>query len=124
MTAARAASAVIIGLTAGLASGILGVGGGIVMIPLLVAVLHLTQHHAHATSLAAIVLIAAAGAVRFALDGSVDMGAAALLAGGSLIGSPVGASALDRIRERPLKIAFGALGLVVAAFMFFTPGSG
>lgn len=123
MTPGRAASAIAVGLVAGLFAGLLGVGGGIVMIPLLVGVLHLTQHHSHATSLAAIVLIAAAGALRFALDGSVDWGAAGLLAAGSLIGSPLGAATLDRIKDRPLKISFGVVGLIVAILLFLFPGA-
>jgi uncharacterized protein len=93
------------------------------MIPLLVYVLHLTQHHAHATSLAAIVLIASAGALRFALDESVDWDAAALLAAGSLVGAPLGATTLDRIKDRPLKISFGIVGLVVAALLVIAPSS-
>jgi uncharacterized protein len=123
VTTARAPRAIAVGLLAGLTSGLLGVGGGIVMIPLIVVVLHLSQHHAHATSLAAIVLIAAAGALRFALDGSVDWDTAGLLAAGSLVGSPIGAATLDRIKERPLKISFGLIGLVVAVLLVFTPGS-
>lgn len=94
------------------------------MIPLLLAVVGLTQHHAHATSLAAIVLIAAAGALRFAMDGSVDLSSGALLAAGSLVGAPLGAATLDKIADRPLKIAFGVVGLVVAAFLVFAPGAG
>jgi uncharacterized membrane protein YfcA len=117
------ASAIAVGLVAGLASGLLGVGGGIVMIPLLVVVVHLTQHHAHATSLAAIVLIAASGTIRFALDGSVDWGVAGLLAAGTLIGAPFGAATLDRIKERPLKISFGITGLIVAIFLVIAPGA-
>jgi uncharacterized membrane protein YfcA len=93
------------------------------MVPLLVAVLHLTQHHAHATSLAAIVLLASAGALRFALDESVAWDAAALLAAGSLVGASFGAAILDRIKDRPLKISFGVVGLAVAALLVFVPGA-
>jgi uncharacterized protein len=117
VTIKRVAITIAIGVGAGVASGLLGVGGGIVMIPLLVALLGLSQHHAHATSLAAIVVIAAAGAVRFALDGSVDLAAAGLLAAGSLAGAPLGARTLDRIKERPLKLAFGIVSLAVAVLL-------
>ena len=87
------------------------------MIPLLVAALGFPQHRAHATSLAAIVLIAAAGAARFALDGSVDLGVAILLAVGTLAGAPLGARTLSRMNERRLKFAFGLLGLAVAVLL-------
>ncbi|HEX2236742.1 MAG TPA: sulfite exporter TauE/SafE family protein [Actinomycetota bacterium] len=104
-----------IGIAAGLLSGLLGVGGGIVMVPLLVAVVGLTQHEAHATSLAAIAPIAAVGALRFALAGSVDLGVAVLLAAGSLAGAPLGARVLRRASDNALKAAFGALMIAVAA---------
>jgi uncharacterized protein len=121
VTFGRAATSIAVGIVAGVGSGLLGVGGGFVMIPLLVAALHLTQHRAHATSLAAIVLIATAGSLRFAVDGSVDWRAAGLLALGSLVGAPLGAALLDRIKERPLKISFGIIGLVVSVVFLVTP---
>lgn len=103
-----------IGVVAGLLSGLLGVGGGIVMVPLLVLGARLSQHEAHATSLAAIVPIAAVGAVRFAAAGTIDYGAAALLALGSLIGAPLGARLMARLAEASLKMLFGALLVAVA----------
>ena len=112
--AKRTASIVAIGLGAGATSGLLGVGGGIVMVPLLVATAGFTQHKAHATSLAAIVPIAAIGATRFAVDGSVDYGAAALLAVGSLLGAPLGARIMAHSREGVLKLSFGLLTVLVA----------
>jgi uncharacterized membrane protein YfcA len=124
VTIKRATIAIAIGTAAGAASGLLGVGGGIAMIPLLVATLGFPQHRAHATSLAAIVLIAAAGATRFAVDGSLDLGAAGFLALGSLVGAPLGARALARIKERPLKLLFGLLSLAVAILLAFGTGTG
>lgn len=108
------------GLLAGLMSGLLGVGGGIVMVPLLVYAAHLSQHQAHATSLAAVIAIGAVGAATFATDGQVDLAIAALLALGSLIGAPLGASIMARTPEGPLKIAFGLLMIVVAGFLVWT----
>jgi len=103
------ATAIGVGLVAGLMSGLLGVGGGIIMVPLLVALVHLSQHQAHATSLAAIVPIGVVGALTFALDDEIDFKVAALLALGALAGAPVGARIMSRIKERPLKIMFGVL---------------
>jgi uncharacterized protein len=108
-----AAPAVGIGLVAGMLSGLLGVGGGIIMVPLLVAVLALSQHQAHATSLAAIVPIGAIGALTFGLDGEVDLEVAGLLALGALMGAPIGARIMARIQERPLRIMFGLLMIAV-----------
>ncbi len=105
------------GFVAGLMSGLLGVGGGIVMVPLLVYAVQLSQHQAHATSLAAVILIGAAGAATFATDGKVDVTIAGLLALGSLIGAPLGANVMARTPEGPLKIAFGLLMIVVAGLL-------
>jgi uncharacterized membrane protein YfcA len=108
-----AAPAAGMGLVAGILSGLLGVGGGIIIVPLLVALVHLSQHQAHATSLAAIVPIGAVGALTFALDGEVDLEVAGLLALGALVGAPFGARIMSRTEERPLKIMFGVLMIVV-----------
>lgn len=105
---------VAIGAAAGLLSGLLGVGGGVVMVPLLVSFVGLSQHEAHATSLAAIVPIAAVGALRFAAADTVDLSVAALLAAGSLVGAPLGARLMARTREGVLKLLFGAFMVVVA----------
>lgn len=115
LKAAPFLAACAIGVTAGVLSGLLGVGGGIVMVPLLVAVAGLAQHEAHATSLAAIAPIAAVGALRFTTAGSIDLGVAALLAAGSLVGAPLGALALRHASETSLKAAFGALMVAAAA---------
>jgi uncharacterized membrane protein YfcA len=103
------------GALAGLTAGLFGVGGGIVIVPPLVAFAALSQHQAHATSLAAIVPIAAVAATRFALEGSVDWSAAALLSAGTLVGAPVGAWLLTRVSAGVLNLAFGGVMLIVAA---------
>jgi uncharacterized membrane protein YfcA len=114
------APTVAIGLGAGLLSGLLGVGGGIVMVPLLVVLAGLSQHQAHATSLAAIAPIAAVGALRFAAGGTVDLAVAALLAAGSLVGAPLGARLMARTGESSLALAFGVLILAVAATLLWS----
>jgi uncharacterized protein len=108
-----------IGLVAGIMSGLLGVGGGIVMVPLLVLVARLRPQEAHATSLAAIVPIATVGAARFAIAGTIDYTVAALLGAGSLVGAPIGARLLARSGEASLKILFGALLVAVAIQMLW-----
>lgn len=103
---------ILIGLLAGVLSGLLGVGGGIVMVPMLVLI-GLTQHRSHATSLAAIVPIATVGALAFALERNVALSAAIFLALGSLLGAPLGARIMARSSEGLLKLMFGALMLAV-----------
>jgi uncharacterized membrane protein YfcA len=109
----KALIGVAIGAAAGFASGLLGIGGGLVMVPLAVALMSLSQHHAHATSLAAIVLIALGGAVAFGSAGEVDGPVAALLAAGALIGAPIGAALMARTSEARLKVAFGLFMVVI-----------
>jgi uncharacterized protein len=111
--------ALLIGVMAGVASGLLGVGGGIVMVPLLVLA-GFAQHQAHATSLAAIVPIAAVAATRFAFHGNVDYAVAALLAVGTLVGAPLGARIMARSSEGMLKVLFGCLMLAVAGLMMLS----
>jgi len=76
--------AVLIGLLAGVLAGMFGVGGGFLMVPLYISWLGLEQRKSHATSLAAIVPIALAGALGYAAQGSVDFTAAIALLAGSV----------------------------------------
>jgi hypothetical protein len=96
-----------IGLGGGLLSGLLGVGGGIVMVPLLVFWAGYAQREAHATSLGAIIPISIAGIATYGVAGEVRYGTALALAAGSVVGAPIGARLLMRIDERSLKIVFG-----------------
>jgi uncharacterized membrane protein YfcA len=109
--------AILIGLAAGFASGLLGVGGGIILVPALVGLAGLDQHGAHATSLAAIVPIAAAGAATFAFSDDIDVTAAILLSIGSLVGAQLGARLMMRTSEALLRALFGLLMLVSAIVM-------
>lgn len=104
-----------IGLSAGISSGLFGVGGGIVMVPLLTMFAGLSQHHAHATSLAAIVPIAIVAALVFVDAGEIDYPIAGLLAAGSLVGAPLGARLMARTSEGVLTVAFAILMLAVAS---------
>ncbi|MDQ3985969.1 MAG: sulfite exporter TauE/SafE family protein [Actinomycetota bacterium] len=112
-----AASTVVIGLIAGLTSGLFGVGGGVVMVPVLVALHRFDQHAAHATSLAAIVPIAAAGAAVFALSSEVDVGSAIWLSLGSILGAQLGARLMARAGGIFLRGAYGFLLLTTATVM-------
>jgi uncharacterized protein len=120
-TIARAAA---VGALAGGLSGLFGVGGGILIVPGLVLVLGMPQRRAHATSLAAIIPIAAAGWVGYALAGAVHWLAAGLLIAGSAVGAVVGTRALGRIPERGLRITFAVFLLVAAAALPFEVRAG
>lgn len=118
---------VLIGLITGLLSGGFGVGGGIILVPLLLAV-GLDRHRAHATSLASMFPIAVAGAVSFALAGDVDLRLGIAVGIGGVAGSLVGASVMHRLSTRSLSIFFGLVILGAGIRMIFSsdplPGSG
>ncbi len=118
-TAVKPWKLVLIGLAAGLLSGGFGVGGGMILVPLLVAV-GMGRHRAHATSLASIFPIAVAGAVTFALSGEVNLGLGVAVGLGGVVGSIVGASLMNRMSTRSLSIFFGLLLLAVGIRMIFS----
>ncbi len=113
-----------IGLAAGLLSGLFGVGGGIIMVPLLVAWFALDQRRASATSLLAIVPIATASAAGYALTGAVDLGAGLLLAMGGVVGGQLGTRLLPRTPIPRLQFWFGVLSIATAARLVLGGGSG
>lgn len=103
-----------IGLLVGLTSGLFGVGGGIILVPLLVLLFKTDQKKAQATSLVVVSLSAVTGATTYAFANSIDWAAAPLLIAGGLIGTWLGTSFVKKINDRWLKLAFGVLLLAVA----------
>jgi len=108
---------VLIGLLAGLFSALLGVGGGIVAVPLLILLAHFEERPAMATSLAAIGLIAFVGAVSYAFNGELKVGAAAVVGLPAAFGAVAGASLQQRLANRTLTLAFAALLAAVAVYL-------
>jgi uncharacterized membrane protein YfcA len=108
-----------IGLVGGFLSGLLGIGGGTAMVPLLVLLGGLSQRESHATSLAAMILIAAAALIVYGGAGRVDVVAAMALLLGSVIGARQGADLLSKAPEQVLKAAFGTFLLAAAALLVF-----
>jgi uncharacterized membrane protein YfcA len=106
-----------IGVVGGVLSGLLGVGGGVIMVPLLVLWAGYRQREAHAASLGAIIPISIAGIATFGAAGAVRVPEAAALAAGSIVGARVGAGMLSRIDERLLKLVFGVFLVAVAVLM-------
>ena len=108
-----------IGVAAGMLGGGLGVGGGIVMVPLLVWVA-MDRHRAHATSLAGIVFISTAGAASFGFSGQADLGIGVVVGLGGIVGSVIGASVMHRVSPRALTIVFGLVLLLAAIRMILS----
>lgn len=97
LTLRRILLVVATGVGAGFLSGLFGVGGGLVIVPALMAVLGMDQRRASATSLAAIIVTAAVGSGTYALHGEVSWVGAALLVVGALAGSQIGVWLLRRL---------------------------
>jgi uncharacterized membrane protein YfcA len=100
---------VLIGVLAGLFSALFGVGGGIVIVPLLILVAGYRERLAAGTSLAAIGITALAGTILYAFEGHVEVGHAALIGLPAAAGAVAGASLQQRVPVRTLTYGFAAL---------------
>ena len=107
--------AAVLGFVGGVLSGLFGVGGGILFVPALVLVLGLTQVHAEATSLLAILPTVIAGAWQQHRYGNVDWRAALLIGLGSIAGVEGGVQLAKALPEDVLRRLFAVFMLVVAA---------
>ena len=106
-----------IGLVAGLASGYVGVGGGFIMVPLMLAVLDIPMSLASGTSLIAIMILAIPGVIEQGLLGNIDYLAGIAIVGGSTPGALVGARLVRVVPERQLRFIFGGFLLVAAVML-------
>ncbi len=114
------ATAVGVGLAAGLLGGLFGVGGGLIIVPILVGVVKMDRRLAHGTSLAATLPIAAASLVTYLAHGNVDWPVAGFLTIGSIAGAILGTNLLRTISKRLLTIIFITTVLVTAVRLFTT----
>lgn len=115
-----ALAVLVVGLAAGFLSGLFGVGGGILIVPGLVFIARMDQRLAHGTSLAAVLPIAAASVVTYAVHDNIDWLVAALLAVGAVVGAVVGTRLLHVLPHRALSLVF-AVVLIVSAVRLFVP---
>ena len=111
-------SFIFLGILAGILSGFMGVGGGILIIPALVYIFKLTQHQAQGTSLAVLIPpIGLLAAWKYYTSGNVKLGIAALICLGFVFGGWIGAVIADKLPDLLLKRCFGALLLFFAIRM-------
>jgi uncharacterized protein len=108
---------VLIGLVAGFFSALFGVGGGVVIVPLLVVLMRREIRSATATSLAAIGITATAGAITYAVHGEVEPLYALLVGIPAALGAAGGATLQQRLPVRTLSLLFAALLLAIAVRM-------
>jgi hypothetical protein len=106
--------ALALGFLAGVLAGLFGVGGGILFVPTLVFVLGLSQLHAEATSLLAILPTAAAGAWRQHRYGNVRWKAALVIGVAAIAGVELGVTIAEALPEHVLRRLFGVLMLLVS----------
>lgn len=115
-TRKNVALAVIIGLIAGFASGYVGVGGGFIMVPLMMSVLHVPMKLTSGTSLIAVMILAVPGTITQAVLGNINWVAGIAVACGSIPGAALGAKLIPKVPERQLRFLFAGF-LVVAAVL-------
>ncbi|MEO5988883.1 MAG: sulfite exporter TauE/SafE family protein [Candidatus Eisenbacteria bacterium] len=121
MTAGERWKAAFAGLLAGLAGGLFGVGGGIVLVPMLTGFFGLTQHRAHGTSLAVICFTAASGVIVYALNGRVEWMQAAIMALASVATARFGARLAARTSKAGLLRAFAVFVGLTALRLLWSP---
>ena len=111
----------LIGICAGTASGFLGIGGGVILVPALVFALGFSQHLAQGTSLATLVLpIGIFAAWNYYRSGHVNVAAALLLGLGFAIGGLLGSHFAMELPDKALKRVFALLLFGLAAKMMFS----
>ncbi len=112
--------AIAIGVLAGVASGFMGIGGGVVIIPALAFILGFDQHLAQGTSLAAMVPpIGILAAYVYYKSGHVNIPVAALIAAGFIVGGMVGAKVVVNVDPGVLRRVFGVVLLLLALRTIF-----
>jgi uncharacterized protein len=123
MTAQLVITALLIGLAAGMLSGLVGIGGGIIMVPALVFFMHYTQHQAQGTSLAVLTLpVVILASIYYynqcqKLGTPIDLKIVGLLAVGFIIGAFFGSKVALVINQDALKKIFAIILLYTAIKM-------
>ena len=117
------AQGALIGLVAGVLSGYVGVGGGFIMVPLMLAVLNIPMKLASGTSLIAIFILAIPGTIEQGLAGNIDYLTGIAIAIGSIPGAFIGAKLIRYVPERTLRFVFAAF-LAVAGILLIVKEAG
>jgi uncharacterized membrane protein YfcA len=112
---------VLIGLAAGFLGGLVGIGGGVLIVPALVLLLGLSQHKAQGISLAMILFpVGILGVINYYKKGYVDFKYAGLLAVGFLIGSYAGSKFSLSLPQETVKKVFAVVMILLALKLLFT----
>ncbi len=106
-----------LGFLAGFSSGFLGIGGGVLAVPVMNLGLHIPIHYATATSMFMMIFTSLSGAAKHTLAQHLDWGYALLLALGTIFGAQVGAVISKKVSGRTLRRIFGVVTLIVSVQM-------
>ena len=110
----------VLGLVAGVLSGTIGIGGGIILVPALVLIFEFTQHQAQGTTLALMIPpIGIFAAYTYFKAGHVDIKAAAFICAGFVIGGLIGAKFAVNLPKDSLQKVFGVVLLTIGIYMIF-----
>lgn len=110
----------VIGLGAGLLSGLFGIGGGIVIVPALILALGFSQHKAQGTSLMALLLpVGLLGVINYFKDKNVDIQAGLAIAAGVFAGAFFGSKFALNLDEVTMRKSFAIFLGIVALYTFF-----
>ncbi len=111
---------ILIGLGAGMLSGLVGVGGGLIIVPALVYFLGFSQHNAQGTSLGLILLpVGILGVLQYYKEGQVDVKVVWILAIGFLVGSYLGSKIALSLSQETVRKIFAVLMILIAIKMLF-----
>ena len=110
---------IITGVVMGILSGMLGVGGGIILVPALIFLMKVEPHRAIGISLAVIIPTALSGAFKHYRNGNVDLRIAILVAVGAIAGAYLGATIANTLPGGTLKKIFGGFLIVMGFNMLF-----
>jgi uncharacterized membrane protein YfcA len=101
----------------GVASGLLGIGGGTLVVPILIVAMGMPIHYATATSMFTMIFTSISGVTKYAQAGLIDFPVALLLAAGTIVGAQVGAYTSKKISGRNLSLIFGIMLIAAGANM-------
>jgi uncharacterized membrane protein YfcA len=109
------------GVFVGIFAGLMGLGGGSVMIPIMVLAFGMSQTAAHGTSLAAMIPpVTLPAVIKYAKEGNVDFRFAAWMALGMIFGTFFGAALANKLPKDQLKLVFGFILVYVAGYTIFS----
>jgi uncharacterized protein len=111
---------ILTGLVAGMMSGLVGIGGGLIIVPSLIYFLGFSQHQAQGTSLGLIMLpVGILGVMQYYKAGNIDPKVVALLAIGFLVGSYFGSKISLNLSQAAIKKVFAVFLILIAIKMLF-----